>query len=34
VTLDQVKALAKTYLVPGKARLVKVVPGPDAIKAE
>jgi zinc protease len=30
VTLDQVKALARQYLVPGKARIVKVVPGPGA----
>jgi zinc protease len=30
VTLDQVKALARQYLDPTKARIVKVVPGPDA----
>jgi zinc protease len=30
VTLDQVKALARQYLDPSKARLVKVVPGPGA----
>ena len=30
VTLDQVKALARQYFVPSKARLVKVVPGPGA----
>jgi zinc protease len=29
-TLDEIKALAKRYLDPAKARLVKVVPGPDA----
>jgi zinc protease len=30
VTLDQVKALARQYLVPAKARIVKIMPGPDA----
>jgi zinc protease len=30
VTLDQVKALARQYLDPTKARIVKVVPGPGA----
>jgi zinc protease len=30
VTLDQVKALARQYFVPSKARIVKVMPGPDA----
>jgi zinc protease len=30
VTLDQVKALARQYLAPSKARIVKVVPGPEA----
>jgi zinc protease len=30
VTLDQVKALARQYLDPNKARIVKVMPGPDA----
>jgi zinc protease len=30
VTLDQVKALARQYLDPAKARIVKVMPGPDA----
>ncbi len=30
VTLDQVKALARQYLDPQKARIVKVVPGPEA----
>lgn len=30
VTLDQVKALARQYLDPAKARIVKVVPGPGA----
>jgi zinc protease len=30
VTLDQVKALARQYFVPSKARIVKVLPGPDA----
>jgi zinc protease len=30
VTLDQVKALARQYLNPAKARIVKVVPGPGA----
>jgi zinc protease len=29
-TLDEIKALAKRYLDPAKARLIKVVPGPDA----
>jgi zinc protease len=29
-TLEQVKALAKIYLDPGKARIIKVVPGPEA----
>jgi predicted Zn-dependent peptidase len=32
VTLDQVKALARQYLDPNKARLVKVLPGPEATK--
>jgi zinc protease len=30
VTLDQVKALARQYLDPSKARIVKIEPGPDA----
>jgi zinc protease len=34
VTLEQVKALAKQYLVPSKARIVKVVPGPGATPVE
>lgn len=29
-TLEQTKALARQYFAPGKARLVKVLPGPDA----
>jgi zinc protease len=34
VTLEQVKALAKQYLVPGKARIIKVIPGPGATPVE
>jgi zinc protease len=34
VTLEQVKALAKQYLVPGKARIIKVMPGPGATPVE
>lgn len=34
VTLSQVRALARLYLDPSKARLIKVLPGPDARAAE